>query len=101
MQASKAADEHVCRGAAKSAVVCGVLSVAAVLGPHCVLGLSGPAKDWFSGMPKNTADFDQGAPILSKNLFRPIKHDCVDIRSGKYIYLSTVSLYYSELLDFL
>lgn len=27
----------------------GVLSVAAVFGPHCVLGLSGPAKDSFSG----------------------------------------------------
>lgn len=50
LQASKAADEHVCRGAMKSTVVwraerCGCF------GPHCDLGLSRPAKDWFSGKP--------------------------------------------------
>lgn len=50
LQASKAADERVCRGAMKSTVVwraerCGCF------GPHCAAGLSGLAKDCFSGMP--------------------------------------------------
>lgn len=50
LQASKAADEHVCRGAMKSTVVWRAESCGC-FGPHWVLGLSGPVKDWFSGMP--------------------------------------------------